>query len=527
MSYYTLVNDYIINEISSNTIKSVFIRYNKDIDFIKLYNALKNNTSITELSFINIIINEDFYEYIIKALYDNKTLTKLSLLYTIDNRNLSRYLSDLFEHNKTITYLSLMDIGLYDNELFENIITNNTSLTNLDMNVINPLHVNVTEQICKILKYNTTLTQLDISRNGINLENLTEALQINTSIINLSIGATYNISCLDTILSKNNTIVELYLDYIQINNSFEMEKLAEIIKDNDTLHILSLQSIEMDDFDKNMYKYLLNSLAQNTSITYLNLSDNLICMDELSYLLTNNKTINTLYLCQILSFDEDESENIINNLIEPLKVNTTITKLNLSLNKLYKVTEDLAEMLKINSTITDLDLYNNSIKEKIKYITDALEVNTTLSILNLSYNKINDNIDYITHLLEVNTTLTNLNLEKNFKLKNYDKLINALINNTNLVEVSLFENTINPLDILKIIQKNSTLTKLDCSDIITTDSLDIIKDALMYNTTLTDIGRIDNLFSMVRDDDDSEENEDFSEGNEDFSEGYDEFDGEN
>jgi Ran GTPase-activating protein (RanGAP) involved in mRNA processing and transport len=91
-------------------------------------------------------------------------------------------------------------------------------------------------------------------------------------------------------------------------------------------------------------------------------------------------------------------ENVedIKNLSDALKVNQTLTNLDLSFDGIYsgEGIKILSDTLKVNQTLTTLDLSRNLLGknvEDIKNLSDALKVNQTLTTLDLYGNDLGEN----------------------------------------------------------------------------------------------------------------------------------------
>ena len=135
--------------------------------------------------------------------------------------------------------------------------------------------------------------------------------------------------------------------------------------------------------------------------------------------------------CMIYDIDFNEIMNI-------LKVNTTITKLKLKNIRLYQYNNKLTEALLFNTFITELDLTNTEIfkYESTKFL-EALKKNTHLTKLNLSKNYINkDIIEELIEVLKVNMTLTNIYISYNEEIISYQSTIKAaLLRNNKLTKL--------------------------------------------------------------------------------------------
>ncbi|KJE94543.1 hypothetical protein CAOG_05175 [Capsaspora owczarzaki ATCC 30864] len=101
---------------------------------------------------------------------------------------------------------------------------------------------------------------------------------------------------------------------------------------------------------------------------------------------------------------------------QALKVNTTVTKLYLLRNQIGDVgAQAIAEALKGNTTLTHVNLFHNHIGDAgAQAIAEALKGNTKLTKLYLGWNRVGDaGALSISEALQKNTTLRNLNLAEN------------------------------------------------------------------------------------------------------------------
>ncbi|CAF1063913.1 unnamed protein product, partial [Didymodactylos carnosus] len=132
-------------------------------------------------------------------------------------------------------------------------------------------------------------------------------------------------------------------------------------------------------------------------------------------------------------------------LAEALKVNSTLTQLDLGSNQISDRGEALAEVLKVNSTLTKLNLYSNQITDRGgKALAEALKVNSTLTQLYLGFNQISDRGgEALAEALKVNNTLTQLDLERNqISDRGSEVLATALKLNNTLAQLNLSWNQI-------------------------------------------------------------------------------------
>ncbi|KAL0238607.1 hypothetical protein GEMRC1_013080 [Eukaryota sp. GEM-RC1] len=146
-----------------------------------------------------------------------------------------------------------------------------------------------------------------------------------------------------------------------------------------------------------------------------------------------------------LEFNSIGNEGAI-ALAEALKVNSTVTRINLEYNSIGKEGAiALAEALKVNSTVTKFDLWRNSIgDEGAVALADALKVNSTVTEINLPDNSIGDEgAVALADALKVNSTVTEINLPDNsIGDEGAIALADALKVNSTVTKINLWCNSI-------------------------------------------------------------------------------------
>lgn len=236
---------------------------------------------------------------------------------------------------------------------------------------------------------------------------------------------------------------------------------------------------------------LATALKVNTTLTHLNLSES-----QLGHKIS-----------QVLG--------------QVLILNTPLTHLNLSFNQMGEVeTMGIAIYFAINKTLTHLDLSHNQIGNYgIKVLAQSLKVNKSIAFLNLSFNQIGPEgalaladmlilKETFTHLdlshnaiqpigaqalgiaLATNTALTYLDLGSNgVDDSGMETLRMGLENNKFLKFLGLSSNQISVVgaqDLRSVITTNTTLTDLDLgSNALDDQSMAILAMALRRNTTLS------------------------------------------
>ncbi|XP_015777590.1 PREDICTED: protein NLRC3-like [Acropora digitifera] len=147
----------------------------------------------------------------------------------------------------------------------------------------------------------------------------------------------------------------------------------------------------------------------------------------------------------VLSLEFKEC-NFTNVLSRALKVNTSLSSLNLAWNSIgNEGANSLAEALTVNTSLSSLNLAWNSIgNEGANSLAEALTVNTSLSSLNLAWNSIgNEGANSLAEALTVNTSLSSLNLAWNsIGNEGANSLAEALTVNTSLSSLNLAWNSI-------------------------------------------------------------------------------------
>lgn len=265
--------------------------------------------------------------------------------------------------------------------------------------------------LAEVLKTTPSLTILDLSRGPFegrrpSIEILAEALKINTSltILNLSGNHLHNkgIEIFAKALKENRVLTSLSLSrnifkpYNPDENnkdkklgvlSFDassfgqaIKALAELIGTSNSLTSLQLDSTGLNSEGACI---LTNALINNTSLTFLNLSNNLIgALNHTTHSADINKPIPQRYWQ--IAFDSNTK--LFHTLRELFEKNTTLVYLDLSANRIDpKHFVSLANDLLRNKTLTALKLDDNLsvVSNKVKAFEKLLQSNKTLTYLEL------------------------------------------------------------------------------------------------------------------------------------------------
>jgi len=217
--------------------------------------------------------------------------------------------------------------------------------------------------LCNALKNNTSLIKLNLSGNHIRIEGakkIAEVIKYNTylKIIMLESCGLYadKLKSITEALETNTTLSELYLARNEIGSE-DAPNIAAVLKVNVTLTILSLAYHEMGAG----IQHITNALKTNSSLRALSVSNGSIGVGFSSPM---------------------------TDLVDTLKQNKTITFLNLSATLLNdREAKILADAITINRSLTTLKLNDNYIGiAGRKYLTDALQLNPILKNLEMTNN---------------------------------------------------------------------------------------------------------------------------------------------
>ncbi|CAF0837909.1 unnamed protein product [Adineta steineri] len=179
-------------------------------------------------------------------------------------------------------------------------------------------------------------------------------------------------------------------------------------------------------------------------------------------------------------------------IVSNLKQNRNVKELKI-LHGCHDIIELLVEVLKVNRTLASLEISIGMNNDDCILIADALVSNCTLQKLNLIRNEITSaGCKAIGEMLKSNKTLTYLNICGN---KLYDDgikfICDALMINQILRQLDISQTDMSPIGVASLaqmLQVNQTLTLLDIShDNIRDNDIIVIADALKSNNTLIEL----------------------------------------
>ncbi len=233
-----------------------------------------------------------------------------------------------------------------------------------------------------------------------------------------------------------------------------------------------------------------NELINNSSLTYLNISDCSYSSNLINFTQYKQLTQLKIKRCNYLN-------QCIPDLYSFINASSTLNVLDISNNNLsINDTSLILQTLYNNTTITELNL--SKIKDSTSIVnstpiissecfTELLLNNTTLISLNLSYNNFTCHNYNIINAISKNSTLCNLNLSNCINL-NINDILLGLYNNTSIgvLDISLNYFVINLSILTNMLSHNITLYKLILSYNIlnTTTPEKVLYDCIKFNSGL-------------------------------------------
>ena len=459
-----------------------------------LAEAMKVNTTLTELVLSNNDIGAAGAASLAQAMKCNTTLTQLGLVRNRIGAAGAVSLAEAIKVNTTLTQLGLSDnnIGAAGVASLAEAMKVNTTLTQLRLGR-NSIGAAGAASLAEAIKVNTTLIQLGLGRTNIGAAgtaSLAEAMKVNTTLTQLdlreNIIGTVGAASLAEAMKVNTTLTQLDLTE-NIIGTAGAASLAEALKVNTTLTQLGLG---IDNIGDAGAASLAEVMKVNTALTQLNLRSNNIGATGAASLAQAMKVNATL--TQLVLWDSNISDAGAASLAEAMKVNTTLTQLDLWDSNISGAgAASLAEAMNVNAAMTQLDLRVNKIGDAgAASLAKATKVNTTLTQLDVSHNTIGaSGAASLAEALKVNTALTRLSLwNNNIGDVGAASLAEAMKVNTTLTKLILAYNSIGAAGatlLADAIKVNTTLTRLDLTgNNIGGTGAASLAEAVKVNTTL-------------------------------------------
>lgn len=379
------------------------------------------------------------------------------------------------------------------------------------------------EIILKKLKKHT-IKNIRLCHNDIDFDILTKIKQSNVESVIIYQSAANSYQCLDCVHNESKQVLNIH----QSCRSY-IEKIAEIISDNDKMHSLKLDLYCL----KNSFDLITNSLKSNRtltkiSLTFTDLSSN--CMKGFADAVANNKSLTNFdfgnsnldecaanEIAKILISNNIQKLNITGNkmcnrsipknvlsvIIKALKNNCSLSKLVLDSNyDLNYLIDDFTQYLSNSCSLRKLSIKNCGLSCNSMFeISVSLKNNICLKHINITNNILRFDVkhnqtEYWLHCNSMLKSITanylrtdkygqigigNLLSDSNTKLK---KVVIGGINRSETYEIK---------KIFCALRTNTSLIKLHVSDYIFTNDLTaILCESLQHNCTLQHLTLINN-----------------------------------
>lgn len=362
--------------------------------FRNLINALEKNNQLVEFSLKNSFICNEDIENLYTLLLINKTIQKLNMCDTDLTCDQMEKLLKAMPYN-----IGIRELDLRRRTVTKKYVGPHRRPQRERPN--HPLNSRVLSTLSTMLETNRTLQTLDLSGQEIAINDDDQ-------------GELYNPLCLKEGLAKNIGLTKLNISFARIRSE-QLETIVDGLLQNNSIKVLILQNqpdpndyqhlrfITLNTYDRMLdrlnnvlYRFILG-LEKFETLRILDLSNNVIksaCIAELGkFLASPTCRIAYLNLSRSLSRDSsnDEITEKLNYILDGLKSNRSLTKLDLSFNhfkvkELELLTQFLTEQqnlhyltsLSIDLSVPDNDVENESFTKSLHSYMNAIKADHSL-----------------------------------------------------------------------------------------------------------------------------------------------------
>ena len=508
----------IIEAIKVNeTLQKLDLSFTKMFEnFLFLSECLEINKSLTELDMSNTEMNSEGAKKIAKAIRVNMTLKKLDLSFNKITDDGVTFISDGLKYNNSLQELDMssnnINITSEGVKMIVEALQVNTTLKQLDLS-INKICDDGAAAISNGLTSNISLQVLNISHNSITnrgIKKIAEAIQINSTLQNINISKNYisieGLLYFMEVVKNNCTLQVVNITHNNVTRS-EFTSIKQCIEN--LQHQIQIYASWNEIHSMNGELSIVTKIPNNILLEFKNAEENVWSFEDydpdhmvtcLSECLKEDDTLLEINLSRNTIVSGREKK-----IIEAIKVNETLQKLDLSFTKMFENFLFLSECLEINKSLTELDMSNTEMNsEGAKKIAKAIRVNMTLKKLDLSFNKITDDgVTFISDGLKYNNSLQELNMSSNninITSEGVKMIVEALQVNTTLKQLDLSINKIcddGAAAISNGLTSNISLQVLNIShNSITNRGIKKIAEAIQINSTLQNINISKNYVSI-------------------------------
>ena len=391
-------------------------------------------------------------------------------------------------NNLTLTGIQVNEMKEYVNEITET-LQMNTSLTSLTLNNI----LGDIKQIKTVLSCITTFTEFNISCRK--FTDSKDMQQVNNVLFHTII----EYKCNDTISVSNDRVHILKINLLgnksgnPLNDLNSLDASHQYIDDYGVTIITTFcDKLEILNLSRNKISFngamtIADYIKNNTCLLKLNISRNTINSNGVRIIGKSIKANTTLQTLDISNNIQDDGEAMISNCF-----NGSLKEINISNNRITSNgAKEIATAIRVNTTLKKLDLSCNMLSDDgAAFISEPLKNNVSLQELNISRNNITeDGAKYIAEAIQANATLEKLDLSSNVISNDGAAAISdSLQFNISLQELNISRNEITSEGTKKIItaiQVNDTLKQLDLSiNKINDEGANFLSDGLKNNISL-------------------------------------------
>ena len=445
----------------------------------ELWNALVSNNHVKHLSLRECNMVDEDAASLSLALGDNTSITHIWLG---DNE----ITSEGVECEKT-----LVIVGWY---LIISVL--NTRFTN-------PFLSPCLLDLIATLESNQTIVLLDLLGNP----DIDPALEEEVRAILDPRENAYIAELMERVRDNDPTLTELNLGSMGIGLRKDVLSMFDVLRGNNHIQVIDLSRNEIDD---DCVSSISLALLDNTSVTHLNLGDNVISSEGAEHLigiLDSNKTLKDINLNG--NMVEPEILDEINammierrpSLVECVVSNDpNVTELNLNGINLVESsqTDQLIEGLAKNTNVTLLSLDNTEMDDTlVATLSLALVDNTGITHLSLRDNLItSEGCEYLLGTLDTNVTISHLDLDGNQIDKHLMEEIDAILSQRQTQAGSLSMADEVPLsDILDRVKSNDPTLKevlLDNRQLAASNQAELLFDYIAGNTVVKKLSLCNN-----------------------------------
>ena len=479
-----------------------------------LANVIKSNLNLKVLLYDNNLKLSIFV--LIQALRNHSKLKILSLTNNNMTGKVAEDLANVIKNNSDLEGLYLSGNALQSSAIvILRALKDHSALKALDFSN-NNMTGQVAEDLAYVIKNNSELEELYLSKNGLNSPAIVilRALKDHSKLKSLNLNdnnMTGQVAeDLANVIKNNSDLEGLHLSgndlqysaivilqalkdhsklkVLDLNNNSMTVKVAEdlayVIKNNSDLQGLYLS----DNNFKSSANLILQALKDHSKLKVLDLNNNSMTIKvakDLAYVIKNNPDFERICLSGI---DLKSSAIVI---LQALKDHSKLKVLNLNNSMTGQVAEDLANVIKKNTDLKGLHLSGNDLKSSAIGILQALKDHSKLKVLNLSNNSITGQVaEELANVIKNNSDLEELYLSGNDLKSSAIKILQALKYHSKLKLLNLNNNNMTGQvaeDLAYVIKNNPNIRKLYLSNNGFKSSAVVILQALKHHSKLKNL----------------------------------------